>query len=164
MTYQVDNTLRVKAFNGLDEYSLPAATPAYFEDAQAFEDASNKLRIYAIVRGDLEMTTGKLASQACHAAKNCVGIAQKYEPSLYETYQGPDFIGTQIILKAKNEEAILKAYEAAKAAGLICSLIVDQHHVMLPHFDGNPIITALGIGPCTKEQAHAITKRFEMVK
>jgi peptidyl-tRNA hydrolase len=109
------------------------------------------------------MTTGKLASQACHAAKNVAIIAQQSEPDLLRTYQGLDFIGTQIILKAKNEAAILKAYEAAKDAGIICSLIVDQHHVMLPHFDGNPIITALGIGPCTREQANHITKRFEMV-
>lgn len=148
----------------MNEYSLPAEAPAYFDDATSFEDASNKLRIYAIVRGDLEMTTGKLASQACHAAKNCAIIAQKNDPRLLETYQGPDFIGTQIILKAKNQEAILKAYEAAKEAGLITSLIVDQHHVMLPHFTGDPIITALGIGPCTREQAHQITKRFEVVR
>lgn len=110
------------------------------------------------------MTPGKMASQACHAAKNCIAIAQKYEPHLYETYQGPDFIGTQIILKAKNEAAILKAYDAAKEAGLICSLIVDEKHVMLPHFTGDPIITALGIGPCTREQANHITKRFEAVR
>lgn len=154
----------MQAFNGLNQYSLPAATPAHFEDAESFEAASNKLRVYAIIRGDLEMTTGKLASQACHAAKNCVLIAQQSDPELLATYQGPDFIGTQIILKAKNEEAILKAYEAAKEAGLIASLIVDEHHVMLPHFTGDPIVTALGIGPCTREQAHAITKRFEVVK
>ncbi len=110
------------------------------------------------------MTPGKLASQACHAAKNCALIAQQYEPDLLRTYQGLDFIGTQIILKAKNEAAILKAYEAAKEAGLITSLIVDEHHVMLPHFTGAPIITALGIGPCTREQAHHITKRFEAVR
>lgn len=110
------------------------------------------------------MSAGKLASQACHAAKNCAIIAQKFEPQLLETYQGPDFIGTQIILKAKNEAAILKAYEAAKEAGLICSLIVDEKHVMLPHFTGAPIVTALGIGPCTRDQANSITKRFEAVR
>lgn len=110
------------------------------------------------------MTPGKMASQACHAAKNCAIIAQLRDPELLQTYQGRDFIGTQIILKAKNEEAILKAYEAAKTAGLICSLVVDEHHIMPPHFDGNPIITALGIGPCTREDAHAITKRFGVVR
>lgn len=110
------------------------------------------------------MTPGKLASQACHAAKNCVLLANQYYPELLEAYQGSDFIGTQVVLKAKNEAAILRAYEEAKQAGLICSLIVDQHHIMLPHFTGDPIITALGIGPCTKEQANSITKRFSVVQ
>jgi peptidyl-tRNA hydrolase len=122
------------------------------------------LRIYAIIRGDLEMTPGKLASQACHAAKNCSIIAAKNDPAILRLYQGPDFIGTQIILKAKNEMALMLAYEKAQQAGLITSLIIDKGHVMLPHFDGSPIVTALGIGPCTKEQANKITKRFELVK
>jgi peptidyl-tRNA hydrolase, PTH2 family len=110
------------------------------------------------------MPPGKLASQACHAAKNCVLLAQKHDPELLRVYQGPDFIGTQIILKAKNEGAILRAYEEAQAAGLITNLVVDKNHVMPPFFDGNPIVTALGIGPCTKEQAHHITKRFGVVQ
>jgi len=110
------------------------------------------------------MTPGKMASQACHAAKNCVLLASRRDPALLRVYQGPDFIGTQVILKAKNEGAILRAYEAAQEAGLITSLIVDKTHVIPgTAFDGNPIVTALGIGPCTKEQAHAITKRFSVV-
>jgi peptidyl-tRNA hydrolase len=112
------------------------------------------LRIYAIIRGDLEMTPGKLASQACHAAKNCSIIAAKNDPAILRLYQGPDFIGMALML----------AYEKAQQAGLITSLIIDKGHVMLPHFDGSPIVTALGIGPCTKEQANKITKRFELVK
>ena len=110
------------------------------------------------------MSAGKLASQAAHASKNCVLLAQKYNPQLLQEYQGASFIGTQIILKAKSEIQIYDAFFKARNAGLICSLIVDQHHVMPPHFDGNPIVTALGIGPCTREQAHSITKKFGVVK
>ena len=111
------------------------------------------------------MKPGKLASQACHAAKNCVLLASRREPELLRVYQGPDFIGTQVILKAKNEAALRKAYEAAEEAGLITSLIIDKNHVIEgTAFDGQPIVTALGIGPCTREQAHAITKRFSAVE
>lgn len=111
------------------------------------------------------MKPGKLASQACHAAKNCVLLASRRDPELLRVYQGPDFIGTQIILKAKNEGALKRAYEEAQAAGLITSLIVDKTHVIPgTAFDGQPIVTALGIGPCTKEQAHQITKRFSAVE
>lgn len=110
------------------------------------------------------MTPGKMASQACHAAKNCVLLASRRDPELLRVYQGPDFIGTQIILQAKNENALRAAHEAAEAAGLITSLIIDKNHIIPgTAFDGQPIITALGIGPCTKEQAHAITKKFRVV-
>jgi PTH2 family peptidyl-tRNA hydrolase len=79
-------------------------------------------------------------------------------------YQGPKFLGTQIILQAKDENALLQAHKAAKEAGLISSLIIDEGHILLPHFTGQPIVTALGIGPCTKEEANSITKRFQLVK
>lgn len=109
------------------------------------------------------MTPGRLAAQACHAAKNCAILAQRHNPELLRLYQGPDFIGTQIILKAKNEAALQRAYEEAQEAGLISSLIIDQGNIYPGFSEGEPIVTALGIGPCTREQAHAITKRFSMV-
>ena len=110
------------------------------------------------------MTVGKLSSQSCHAAKNCAILASQTNPNLLRLYQGPSFLGTQIILRAKNEFALQRAFREASEAGLITSLIIDEHHVMPPHFDGSPICTALGIGPCTKEEAEFITKRFELVK
>lgn len=116
------------------------------------------------MRGDLRMTPAKMASQACHAAKNCALLAAERKPDLIRLYQGPKGLGTQIILEAKNEDALRRAHEAAQEAGLITSLIIDEHHIMPPHFDGSPIITALGIGPCTKEQAHHITKRFPLLR
>ena len=110
------------------------------------------------------MMPGKLASQACHAAKNCVLMASRTDPELLRVYQGPDFIGTQIILKAKNEGALRRAHQLAEEAGLITSLIIDKNHVIPgTPFDGQPIVTALGIGPCTLEQAQHITKRFSAV-
>jgi peptidyl-tRNA hydrolase len=111
------------------------------------------------------MTTGKLASQSAHAAKNCVLLASRRDPELLRVYQGPDFIGTQIILKAKNEGALQRAYREAEEAGLITSLIIDKNHIIPgTAFDGQPIVTALGIGPCTDEQARFITKRFSAVQ
>lgn len=110
------------------------------------------------------MPPGKMASQACHAAKNVAILAAQTDPDLLRLYQGPDFIGTQIILMAKNEDHLLLAFEKAKAEGLITSLIVDRNHIMPPHFDGSPITTALGIGPCTQEQARKITRPFRLME
>jgi peptidyl-tRNA hydrolase len=109
------------------------------------------------------MTPGRLAAQSCHAAKNVALLAQRHTPELLRIYQGPDFIGTQIILKAKNEAAIIRAYEEAQETGLIASLIIDSGNIYPGFSEGEPIITALGIGPCTREQANHITGRFSAV-
>jgi peptidyl-tRNA hydrolase len=112
----------------------------------------------------LPETKWKMAAQACHAAKNCAIIASQTNPHLLRLYQGPKFLGTQVILRAKNEFALRRALREALEAGLITSLIVDEDHVLPPFFDGSPITTALGIGPCTKAEADKITKRFELVR
>lgn len=109
------------------------------------------------------MPTGKLASQACHAAKNVAIMAARQNPLLLDEYQGEDFLGTQIVMKSKNESHLLQAYEEAKEAGLITSLIIDRDHILLPHFTGAPIVTALGIGPATREQTGRILRRFSQV-
>ncbi len=110
------------------------------------------------------MSPGKLASQACHAAKNVSIIAAKENPELLRLYQGPNFLGTQIILQIKNEELLSNLLQKIKSEGFINSLIIDENHICPPYFDGSPIITALGIGPVTKDQIHHLTKRLERVK
>ena len=110
------------------------------------------------------MAPGKLAAQAGHAYANCAITALIQDPELLRTYQGPDFIGTKISLRGKNEAALLRAYDEASKAGLVTCLITDKGHVIPgTAFDGNEIITAVGIGPCTREQANHITKRFPTV-
>jgi len=107
------------------------------------------------------MPVGKLASQAGHAYLNSYLEALEHDPETATEYQ-KDGIGSKICLKAKNLDKLLTAYEAAKAAGLPCSLITDSGHIMPPHFDGNPIITALGIGPALRSSIHPITKKFQV--
>ena len=73
-------------------------------------------------------------------------------------------MGTNVVLKSKNLFHIERAFYDAKAAGLPCVLITDEGHIMPPHFDGSPIITALGIGAALRADAHHITKRFNSLK
>jgi peptidyl-tRNA hydrolase len=56
-----------------------------------------------------------------------------------------------------------RAYFEAQQAGIPCSLITDSGHVMLPHFDGSPVVTAVGIGPCTRQQANHFLKHFKLL-
>jgi peptidyl-tRNA hydrolase len=105
------------------------------------------------------MTTGKLASQAGHAFVDTADACKNKDPTRYAAYTG-----TKVVIEARDEEQLLRAYEQAKQAGLPCALIIDSGHILPPHFDGSPIITALGIGPAKRDEIHTITKRFQLVK
>jgi PTH2 family peptidyl-tRNA hydrolase len=109
------------------------------------------------------MPPGKLASQAGHAFLNSYLDALAKRPEIAQFYQR-DGLGTKVTLKADNENKLMQAYIACKEAGIPCSLIIDQHHILLPHFTGEPIITALGIGPARKSEINHITKRFSLCK
>lgn len=119
--------------------------------------------LYAVVRSDLAMPPGKLAAQAGHAYTDALMLAQETDPDRYTHYRQDGIGGSKVTMKAKNEGALIKAYELALDAGIPAALIVDQHHILPPHFTGDPIITALGLGPCTQDDVRFITKRFNCV-
>jgi peptidyl-tRNA hydrolase len=119
--------------------------------------------MYAIVRGDLDMPPGKLSAQAGHAYTDSLCNAFEQDPQVVRDYRNLDKGGSKVTVKAKNLNQLLRAFKEAKEAGLPCALIVDQHHILPPHFDGNPIVTAVGIGPCTKEECRQITKRYRCI-
>lgn len=114
------------------------------------------------MRSDLEMNVGKICSQAGHAYLNAYLQCLKINPEIAELYQ-QDGIGTKVCLKAPLNK-LQKAYEHAIEQGIPCDLIIDSGHIMLPHFDGSPIITALGIGPILRQDIQHIIKRFQVVK
>jgi peptidyl-tRNA hydrolase len=121
------------------------------------------LNLYAIYRADLDMPPEKLAAQCGHAFQLALELARAGDSSIEARYKGTGN-GTKICMYAKNLGQLLRAYREAQAAGLPCSLVIDRGHVMPPWFDGEPIITALGIGPVFKDVAEPITRRLTMTR
>lgn len=120
--------------------------------------------MYAISRGDLNMSAGKLAAQTGHIFKLLTRLICKNYPNLEKQYFA-DGSGTNVVLEAKNLNQLIRAYNEAEAAGLPCILFEDEHHVIPgTAFDGSPIITCLGIGPARRHEVDHITKRFKCVK
>jgi peptidyl-tRNA hydrolase len=119
--------------------------------------------MYAIIREDLGMSPGKMGAQTGHAFLDTYDLCRKEYPDRATAYHNGCH-GTKVILAAANEAKLLHAYELAKMSGVPCALITDSGHIMPPHFDGNPINTAIGIGPATRSEIHHITKNFPLVK
>lgn len=109
------------------------------------------------------MPAGKLAAQAGHAYTDSLFECLDERPELAARYRRGDNAGSKAALKAKNEAALLRAAEECREAGIPHSLVRDSNHVLPPHFDGSPIVTALGIGPVSRREARWITKRFGCV-
>lgn len=130
-----------------------------------------------LVRSDLNMGPGKIASQVAHASMKV--FFDKAEAIVLEKALGMggynflsipisddekdwvEGIFTKIVLEVKNESKLLEAYEKAKAAGLPCSLIQDNG---LTVFNGVKTHTTVAIGPARSEDIDKITKKFRLMK
>ncbi len=110
------------------------------------------------------MTPGKLAAQAGHAYTNSLLTYLESDPYRWCEYEQPGNIGTKICLQAKHVWHILKIKKQLEDLNIPHSLITDSGHVMLPRFDGSPIVTALGIGPVEPEKIRHITKKLRLVQ
>lgn len=119
------------------------------------------MQMYAIYRADLEMEPGKLGAQLGHGYEQAAASAEQLKPGTLASYRGTGN-GTKIVQYAKNLHQLLRAYREVQAAGIPHCLVIDRGHVLPPHFDGQPIITALVFGPVFKDAAKHITKRYTL--
>ncbi len=113
------------------------------------------------MRTDLGMSPGKISSQAGHAY---LGSFLRSSPDIQAEYHDefPEHPGTKICLECRNLGQLLLAENAAKEAGIPCFRVTDSG--CKNFFDGKPTITALGLGPATKDQIKHITRRFQLMK
>lgn len=113
------------------------------------------------MRTDLGMSTGKIASQAGHAY---LGAYLQTSSSLQKEYHSdfPSSPGTKVCLGAKNLHQLIRAQQEAQEAGIPAYLVTDSGCANF--FNGEPTITALGLGPATKDQINNITRRFQLIK
>lgn len=109
------------------------------------------------------MTPGKMAAQTGHAFLDVFEICRNKDPTRAAEYHNGSH-GTKIVLGVPNEFQLQKILDAVKVAGLPHALIIDSGHVMPPHFDGTPIVTALGIGPAYRHEISHLTNKFQLIK
>ena len=133
------------------------------ETMKAFTTDYRPLNMYAIYRADLEMPPGKLQAQVGHAFTMAYEDALNENPQRCAQYKGSGN-GTKVTMYAKNLHQLLRAYRDMLNKGIPCALIIDRGHVLPPHFDGSPVITALGIGPAYREDIESTLKRYTLAK
>jgi peptidyl-tRNA hydrolase len=109
------------------------------------------------------MPPGKAAAQAGHAFLESFLAAATQQPELATAYRAEP-PGTKVVLQAPALYELEWLHQQALDAGLPCALITDRDHILLPYFDGQPIVTALGIGPARRSQVDRFLSRLAKVR
>lgn len=140
-----------------------------------------------VVREDLNMSRGKIASQVAHASmKSLVDAMERVEvkyPVMTDTSAGVEYSTksalqldldsdkelkawlegsfTKIVVYVKSEEKLMNLYEKVKSAGLRVSLIIDNGTT---EFGGVKTKTCIAIGPHDAERIDPFTKKYPLLK
>jgi PTH2 family peptidyl-tRNA hydrolase len=121
-----------------------------------------ELRLYCLVRGDLEIPIGKLCAQTAHgflgSYVNCTNEDLKKEYLGLNENGLIDSGQAKITLKAKNLNALLRAEQECKDLGISTALIKDAGRTVF----NEPTITVLGIGPVTKENLPKFVQKMQL--
>jgi PTH2 family peptidyl-tRNA hydrolase len=117
------------------------------------------MKLVFVVRTDLGIGKGKLASQCAHAAVSCYRKLLSTSPKtlkLWEQMGQP-----KIVLKAEEEgeQYLLHLCDKAKALGLVTAIVRDAGRTQVE----SGTITVLGIGPGKCHLIDQITKHLKLL-
>ncbi|RLI91854.1 MAG: peptidyl-tRNA hydrolase [Candidatus Altiarchaeales archaeon] len=111
-----------------------------------------ELKQVIVVRDDLRLSRGKLASQVAHAAISAAEESKYKDRWLNEGQK-------KSILKCKNLDELIQIYERAKESRLPTALIRDQGRTEIPP----GTITCVGIGPAPEDEIDKITGNLKLL-
>ena len=107
-----------------------------------------------IVRTDLKMDRGKIASQCSHASVSALMGSTKTKSDKW-LKQGMK----KVVLKVKNEKDLINVYKKAKKEKIVCALITDAGLTQV----SPGTLTALGIGPDVDEKIDKVTGKLKLL-
>ena len=109
-----------------------------------------------IIRTDLGMKRGKIASQASHASVSAAFKTMKKKPKVFDAWFDSM---AKIILKVDDLQDLLNLKNKAARAEIITALIKDAGRTQIPP----GTITALGIGPDEEIKINKIVKDLKLL-
>ncbi|MEK6940551.1 MAG: peptidyl-tRNA hydrolase Pth2 [Nanoarchaeota archaeon] len=108
-----------------------------------------------LVRADLKMDKGKLASQVAHASVEAVLRSSSSKVDLWRS-EGMK----KVILKVTDLNSLRDFQQKAKHEKLVAALITDSGRTK---FHGTVTTTCLGIGPDTDELIDKVTHELKLL-
>jgi PTH2 family peptidyl-tRNA hydrolase len=121
------------------------------------EMSNFKYKQVIVVRNDLEISRGKTATQAGHAAVSAAEEARKHFSKWWSAWLNEG--QCKIVVKVSNEKELLKLKDEAQEMGLPYALIEDRGLTEIPP----GTVTCLGIGPAPAEKIDKITGKLSLL-
>ncbi len=119
--------------------------------------SSGQLKQAIVIRTDLEMGRGKIASQAAHASLLAYDEARKRNAAQATAWATGGAM--KIVLKVGSERELGKLFVASQQAGLPAALVHDAGHTQIAPGSA----TAVGIGPADEKDIDAITGALKLL-
>ncbi len=109
-----------------------------------------------VVRSDLGMSKGKIASQVAHASLSAFEEAKKFNSSWVDAW----LVGGQakVVLKVGSFEDLLAVYNSARSF-LPCALVKDAGRTQV----SSGSVTCVGIGPAPSVEVDKVTKGLKLL-
>ncbi|KAK8550451.1 hypothetical protein V6N13_118969 [Hibiscus sabdariffa] len=106
-------------------------------------NADHELKMVLVVRQDLKMKSGKIASQCAHAATGMYAELMHSDRSLLRQWE--DCGQPKIVVTCRNQQEMNKLREAAESIGLPTFVVADAGRTQVSA--GSKTVLAVGPGP-----------------
>lgn len=111
-----------------------------------------------VVRGDLDMSCGKLSVQVAHASLEAAEKVRSQHPETYKEWREEG--AKKVVLQVGSGRELMEIYEEALERGLTAVLIRDAGLTELEP----GTTTAVGIGPHESERIDKVTGRLPLLR
>ncbi|XP_072968714.1 uncharacterized protein [Typha angustifolia] len=136
--------------------TMPSASAK--KQSAAFGGGSGEeLKMVLVVRQDLKMGVGKIASQCAHAATGMYAELLQSHRALLRQWE--QFGQAKIILSCKNQQEMNKLKDAADRCGLPTHVVADAGRTQV--LSGSR--TVLAIGPGRKSDIDSVTGKLRLL-
>ncbi|CAN8273193.1 unnamed protein product [Cochlearia groenlandica] len=119
--------------------------------------SDQELKMVLVVRQDLKMRTGKIASQCAHAATGMYSELMQSDRYLLRRWE--ECGQPKIVVTCKNQQEMNKITEAADSVGLPTFVVADAGRTEVAA--GSRTVLAVGPGP--KELVDSVTGRLALL-
>ncbi|XP_065848642.1 uncharacterized protein [Euphorbia lathyris] len=127
------------------------------QQSLVFNDGDRELKLVLVVRQDLKMGQGKIASQCAHAATGMYSELMQSDRSLLSRWeQGGQ---PKIVVTCKNQQEMNNLQEAADNIGLPTFVVADAGRTQVSA--GSK--TVLAIGPGSKAAVDSVTGKLRLL-